>query len=247
MDAIPQTRFPWCGTGIPSPSGASGYQTGRCDPAPVPLGRQFSLEGKESQLRLLNQKPMIIAVSVHLTLWRRKSVTMTILIITSCRRPASISMTTTKTAAGIYTACMAGSWMCIVNGFTGMRTYGGSLRFNTLPEKWARYAFKVKFRAGNWKSVSGSYSLPTIGGRRNGDLSQRHPANHRLGLPFPEQCVKTPYTIVSLNYLAFYDTGSLESLCRDIPATAGWTGFNWRVQRNWTALGLPHPPLGLSQ
>ncbi|MGI6148705.1 MAG: glycoside hydrolase family 65 protein [Limnochordia bacterium] len=48
---------------------------------------------------------------------------------------------------GVHTACMAGSWMCIVNGFAGMRTYGGSLRFRpTLPEKWTRYAFKVKFR-----------------------------------------------------------------------------------------------------
>lgn len=52
-----------------------------------------------------------------------------------------------NTWQGVHTACMAGSWMCIVNGFAGMRTYDGILRFKpTLPEKWQSYRFKVKFK-----------------------------------------------------------------------------------------------------
>src|SRR5690606_29707229 len=45
-----------------------------------------------------------------------------------------------NTWQGVHTACMAGSWMCIVNGFAGMRAYDGILRFKpTLPEKWQGY------------------------------------------------------------------------------------------------------------
>lgn len=48
---------------------------------------------------------------------------------------------------GLHTACMAGSWMGIVNGFAGMRTFGSELSFKPfLPEKWQIYSFKVKFR-----------------------------------------------------------------------------------------------------
>ncbi len=48
---------------------------------------------------------------------------------------------------GLHTACMAGSWMGIVNGFAGMRTFGGQLSFQPfLPEKWERYSFKVRFK-----------------------------------------------------------------------------------------------------
>jgi len=48
---------------------------------------------------------------------------------------------------GLHTACMAGSWMGIVNGFGGMRTFGGQLSFRPfLPKQWQRYSFKVKFK-----------------------------------------------------------------------------------------------------
>lgn len=48
---------------------------------------------------------------------------------------------------GLHTACMAGSWMGIVNGFAGMRTSQGKLQFQPfLPEKWQSYSFKVKFK-----------------------------------------------------------------------------------------------------
>lgn len=49
--------------------------------------------------------------------------------------------------AGIHTACMAGSWMSIVNGFAGMRESKGELSFRpTLPKVWDGYSFKVNFR-----------------------------------------------------------------------------------------------------
>ncbi len=48
---------------------------------------------------------------------------------------------------GLHTACMASSWMGVVNGFAGMRTYEGVLRFKPfVPQKWHSYRFKVKFR-----------------------------------------------------------------------------------------------------
>ncbi len=48
---------------------------------------------------------------------------------------------------GIHTACMAGSWMCVVNGFAGMRTHHGQLKFRpTLPDSMEGYSFKIKFQ-----------------------------------------------------------------------------------------------------
>ena len=48
---------------------------------------------------------------------------------------------------GIHTACMAGSWMCVVNGFAGMRTHQGQLKFKPmLPASLTGYQFKVKFQ-----------------------------------------------------------------------------------------------------
>ena len=48
---------------------------------------------------------------------------------------------------GLHTACMAGSWMGVVNGFAGMRTFGGKLQFSPfVPDKWKGYKFKVKFK-----------------------------------------------------------------------------------------------------
>jgi trehalose/maltose hydrolase-like predicted phosphorylase len=51
-----------------------------------------------------------------------------------------------NTKDGIHVANMAGTWMCIVNGFAGMRVYDGVLNFNPyLPENWEEYSFKVAF------------------------------------------------------------------------------------------------------
>lgn len=49
--------------------------------------------------------------------------------------------------AGIHAANMAGTWLSVANGFGGMRTNGGKLRFTPfLPEKWQGYAFRVEYR-----------------------------------------------------------------------------------------------------
>lgn len=48
---------------------------------------------------------------------------------------------------GIHAACMAGSWMCMINGFAGMRVYDGVMHFKPyLPEGWQSYRFRIKFQ-----------------------------------------------------------------------------------------------------
>jgi len=52
-----------------------------------------------------------------------------------------------NTKDGIHAANMAGTWMCIINGFAGMRTNQGKLSFNPyLPEGWQEYSFKITYR-----------------------------------------------------------------------------------------------------
>lgn len=47
---------------------------------------------------------------------------------------------------GIHMANMAGTWMCVINGFAGMRTTGGNLIFQPrLPKQWQGLSFKF-----NW-------------------------------------------------------------------------------------------------
>ncbi|MFH1879168.1 MAG: glycosyl hydrolase family 65 protein, partial [Bacillota bacterium] len=47
---------------------------------------------------------------------------------------------------GLHITSMAGSWLSIVHGFTGMRTVDG-LRFSPfLPSRWEGYAFKLLYR-----------------------------------------------------------------------------------------------------
>ncbi len=48
---------------------------------------------------------------------------------------------------GIHMANMAGTWMCVINGFAGMRTTGGKLLFQPrLPKQWSGLTFKL-----NWQ------------------------------------------------------------------------------------------------
>ncbi|QQE76864.1 beta-phosphoglucomutase [Alicyclobacillus sp. SO9] len=55
---------------------------------------------------------------------------------------------------GIHSASMAGAWLSIVQGFAGMREYGGKLMFRpVIPEQWRQYQFKVSF-AGRLLRVS---------------------------------------------------------------------------------------------
>jgi alpha,alpha-trehalose phosphorylase len=52
-----------------------------------------------------------------------------------------------NTKDGIHAANMAGAWMCLVNGFAGMRAYEDILSFNPhIPEQWEEYSFKVTYR-----------------------------------------------------------------------------------------------------
>ncbi|MDO4322716.1 MAG: glycosyl hydrolase family 65 protein [Lachnospiraceae bacterium] len=49
--------------------------------------------------------------------------------------------------AGIHAANMAGTWQAIVNGFAGMRCFGGRLSFQPhLPRAWEGYKFCVRYR-----------------------------------------------------------------------------------------------------
>lgn len=51
------------------------------------------------------------------------------------------------TKHGIHAANMAGTWMCLVNGFAGMRIREGILSFSPyLPVGWEGYAFKVVYQ-----------------------------------------------------------------------------------------------------
>lgn len=51
------------------------------------------------------------------------------------------------TVDGLHVTSMTGSWLAIVQGFAGMRTFDGTLSFNPyLPEDWQSYSFKVNYR-----------------------------------------------------------------------------------------------------
>ncbi|MBC1475242.1 glycoside hydrolase family 65 protein [Listeria grandensis] len=48
---------------------------------------------------------------------------------------------------GLHITSMAGSWIAIVQGFAGMRTYQERLSFAPfLPKTWTKYAFKINYR-----------------------------------------------------------------------------------------------------
>ncbi|MBX3086587.1 MAG: glycoside hydrolase family 65 protein [Anaerolineae bacterium] len=48
---------------------------------------------------------------------------------------------------GVHIANMAGTWMCLVNGFAGMHAYEDVLSLKPyLPQGWDEYSFKVNFR-----------------------------------------------------------------------------------------------------
>ncbi len=52
-----------------------------------------------------------------------------------------------NTKDGIHAANMAGTWMCIVNGFAGMRVFEDVLHFTPyLPENWEEYSFKIGYK-----------------------------------------------------------------------------------------------------
>eukprot|EP01059_Diplonema_ambulator_P015140 TRINITY_DN2623_c0_g1_i2.p1 TRINITY_DN2623_c0_g1~~TRINITY_DN2623_c0_g1_i2.p1 ORF type:complete len:1144 (+),score=408.19 TRINITY_DN2623_c0_g1_i2:455-3433(+) len=47
---------------------------------------------------------------------------------------------------GIHTACMAGTWMCVVRGFAGFRIYNGVMHLSPyLPQEWTGYTFCLTY------------------------------------------------------------------------------------------------------
>ncbi|MFC6635447.1 glycoside hydrolase family 65 protein [Microbulbifer taiwanensis] len=52
-----------------------------------------------------------------------------------------------NTQHGIHTACMGGTWLCLAQGFAGMRLHGEELSFNPyVPDGLAGYRFRLQFR-----------------------------------------------------------------------------------------------------
>lgn len=52
-----------------------------------------------------------------------------------------------NTKDGVHTANMAGTWLCVVNGFAGMRIHDGNIEFKPyLPEEWESYSFRVTYK-----------------------------------------------------------------------------------------------------
>jgi alpha,alpha-trehalose phosphorylase len=52
-----------------------------------------------------------------------------------------------NTKDGIHAANMAGTWMCLVNGFGGVKVYEDKLSVNPyLPGHWESYSFKISYR-----------------------------------------------------------------------------------------------------
>jgi len=51
------------------------------------------------------------------------------------------------TEDGLHITSMAGSWLSIVHGFAGLRTFGEKLAFSPfIPKDWERYSFKINYR-----------------------------------------------------------------------------------------------------
>ncbi len=51
------------------------------------------------------------------------------------------------TEDGLHITSMSGSWLAIVQGFSGMRTHQGKLSFAPIiPEKWSHYSFHLNYR-----------------------------------------------------------------------------------------------------
>jgi len=86
-----------------------------------------------------------------------------------------------NTHYGIHTACMAGSWACVVRGFAGMRMSEGALSFAPyLPEQWQGYQFHLGFRGRRLKvEVSGQDVRYTL---LDGEALEIGHAEHTLQL-----------------------------------------------------------------
>lgn len=52
-----------------------------------------------------------------------------------------------NTSNGIHIACNGGVWMCVVNGYLGLRHYKNGISFKpTIPDNWQGYSCKISYR-----------------------------------------------------------------------------------------------------
>lgn len=64
------------------------------------------------------------------------------------------------TEDGLHITSLSGSWLSIVHGFGGMRTYNGILQFAPFcPENWDEYRFKVQYRG---RTIAVSVTKDTV-------------------------------------------------------------------------------------
>ncbi len=57
-----------------------------------------------------------------------------------------------NTHGGLHLACLGSVWMCMVNGFLGMRDYSGMLEFKpNIPKAWTEYSCKLFYKSSRIK------------------------------------------------------------------------------------------------
>lgn len=114
------------------------------------FGDQFTLEEKERNFKFY--EPMTVhesslSPSIHAVLaaelkMERKAVEM-------YKRTARLDLDNynNDTEDGLHITSMTGSWLAIVQGFAGMRTYNETLSFSPfLPKDWTKYKFHINYR-----------------------------------------------------------------------------------------------------
>jgi beta-phosphoglucomutase len=115
-----------------------------------------------------------------------------------------------NSAYGVHTASMAGTWLCVVYGFAGMRAYQGKLQFSPfLPDQWDNYQFSICFKGLSLHvRVSKSATEYTLVAGDRLDLTDRGRVI-RLTADMPTQAVNT-------NHAADRATPTLDAVIFDL-------------------------------
>lgn len=114
------------------------------------FGDQFTLAEKERNFKFY--EPMTVhesslSPSIHAVL--AAELKMEEKAVEMYRRTARLDLDNynNDTEDGLHVTSMTGSWLAIVQGFAGMRTYNGTLSFSPfLPKCWNRYSFHINYR-----------------------------------------------------------------------------------------------------
>jgi alpha,alpha-trehalose phosphorylase len=78
-----------------------------------------------------------------------------------------------NTQYGVHTACMGGAWMCMVNGFAGLRIEDECLHFNPyLPPGMDGYTFRINFK-GSLVEVDVGPEIEAVDSRASDGVSYR--------------------------------------------------------------------------